>query len=174
LQKFEFKSKNCHFNHQQIRSVETFFNITCFRHWLNTAAGGIVVSLHLTVPVLHVIQLDIFYLFAAAPCCRPSYFQPWFTGPTVHQPPASPSQPYLLHCLPYYTSPLFGQTTKKCASPPCATATYSSLSPTASHCCHRRLPPLPYHPSYPAPQHRSPHRRRRLLPELRFLSLESC
>ena len=35
-------------------------------------------------------------------------------------------------------------------------------------------PPLPYHPSYPAPQHRSPHRRRRLLPELLLLSWESC
>jgi hypothetical protein len=144
----------------------------CFRHWLNTTARGIAVSLHLTVLVLHVIQLDIFYLFAAAPCCRLSYFQPWFTCPTVHQPPRLTALLFTLSAVLYITTVCSND--KKCTIPPCATATYSSLSPTASHCCRRRRPPLPYHPSYPAPQHRSLHRRRRLLPELRFLSLESC
>ncbi len=66
---------------------------TCFRHWLNTAAGGIAVSPHLTVPVLHVFQLDIYYLLAAMPCYRPPYFQPWFTCSTVRQLPASPHSP---------------------------------------------------------------------------------
>ncbi len=82
---------------------------TCCRHWLNTTAGGIAVSLHLTVPVLHVIQLDIFYLFAAAPTVLlPALVYLSHSSPTA----CLASQPYLLRCLPYYTSPLFVQTTK--------------------------------------------------------------
>jgi hypothetical protein len=72
---------------------DLFQHHTCSWHWLNTAVSGTAVSQHLIVPVLHIFQLDIFYLFAAAPCCRPPYFQPWFTCPTVRQLPASPHSP---------------------------------------------------------------------------------
>ncbi len=111
---------------------------TCCRHWLNTTAGGIAVSLHLTVPVLHVIQLDIFYLFAAAPTVLlPALVYLSHSSPTA----CLASQPYLLRCLLYYTSPLFVQTTKSAlvhlVFP--LTDSFSLLSPTAAALT---LPPL--------------------------------